>query len=61
MSGRKDDLYKILRALHEDYALTLEQLTASREKVKTLEERASAIDNAIYSLQEQIEEAEINE
>lgn len=61
MSGRKDDLYKILRALHEDYALTLEQLTATREKVKTLEERASAIDNAIYELQEQIEEAEINE
>lgn len=61
MSGRKDDLFKILRALHEDYALTLEQLKASREKVKTLEERASAIDNAIYELQEQIEEAEINE
>lgn len=61
MSGRKDDLYKILWTLHEDYALTLEQLKASREKVKTLEERASAIDNAIYELQEQIEEAEINE
>lgn len=61
MSGRKDDLYRILRALHEDYALTLEQLKASREKVKTLEERVSAIDNAIYGLQEQIEEAEINE
>lgn len=58
MSGRAGDLYKILRSLHEDYAVTIEQLVASREKTKALEERATAIDHAIDSIQEQIEEAE---